>query len=96
MRCAASFRIIEFLVWRRLLYVDDFATAKDARLEGHGKRMLAWLAKRAAGSFNSTPGCRGTMLIGSTSGRHKDLQLPFLEGAKERLATGILFERGSG
>ncbi len=46
-RCAAGFRIVEFLAWGRFLYVDDFVTAEDARSEGHGKQMLDWLASLA-------------------------------------------------
>ncbi|CAA9438992.1 MAG: Histone acetyltransferase HPA2 and related acetyltransferases [uncultured Rubrobacteraceae bacterium] len=35
-----GFRIVEFLAYGRFLYVDDLVTAKDARSEGHGERML--------------------------------------------------------
>ena len=43
-RCAAGFRIVEFLAYGKFLYVDDLVTAEDARSEGHGKLMLDWLA----------------------------------------------------
>jgi len=44
---AAGFKVVEFLMWGRLLYVDDLVTAEGARSKGHGKRMLDWLAQRA-------------------------------------------------
>jgi GNAT superfamily N-acetyltransferase len=53
-RCVAGFRIVEFLAYGKFLYVDDLVTAEDARSEGHGKRMLAWLAGVARGEGCST------------------------------------------
>ena len=43
-RCVAGYRVIEFLTYGKFLYVDDFVTAEDTRSEGHGRRMLDWLA----------------------------------------------------
>jgi GNAT superfamily N-acetyltransferase len=43
----AGFRVVEFLMWGRLLYVDDLVTAEGARSKGYGKMMLDWLAERA-------------------------------------------------
>ncbi len=43
-RCVAGFRIVEFLAYGRFLYVDDLVTAGDTRSEGHGERVLDWLA----------------------------------------------------
>jgi hypothetical protein len=81
-RCAAGFRIVEFLAWGRFLYVDDFVTTEDARsLRAASTRLRGTEAR-----------CPQVLL----SGRDEDLQLSLLEGAVERLAPGILLERGSG
>ncbi len=43
----AGFRILEFLAWGVVLYIDDLATLPGAQRKGHGGRMLAWLAAHA-------------------------------------------------
>ncbi len=75
-RCAAGFRIVEFLAWGRFLYVDDFVTAEDARSEGHGKRMLDWLARLAR-----EEGC-GQLQLDSGVQRHDAHRFYFREGMK--------------
>ena len=41
----AGFRIIENLSVGRVLYVDDLVTDEARRSEGHGRRLLDWLAR---------------------------------------------------
>lgn len=46
-RAYAGWRVQEFLVYRRFLYVDDLVTDADARSRGHGKALLDWLKAQA-------------------------------------------------
>lgn len=39
----AGYRMLQFLAWGRVLYVDDLVTAADARSGGHGRALLDWL-----------------------------------------------------
>ncbi len=75
-RCAAGFRIVEFLAWGRFLYVDDFVTTEDARSQGQGKRMLDWLA-----SLAREEGC-GQLQLDSGVQRHDAHRFYFREGMK--------------
>jgi GNAT superfamily N-acetyltransferase len=43
----AGFRINEFLIWEKHLYVDDFVTAEAHRGQGHADRLFAWLEEEA-------------------------------------------------
>ena len=47
----AGFRIVEFLAWGKILYLDDLSTAEPARGQGHATRLLDRLEEiaRAAG-----------------------------------------------
>ncbi len=76
MRCAAGFRIVEFLAWGRFLYVDDLVTAENSRSEGQGKRMLDWLA-----SLAREEGC-GQLQLDSGVQRHDAHRFYFREGMK--------------
>ena len=64
-RCVAGFRIVEFLACGKFLYVDDLVTAEDARSEGHGERVLDWLAGVAR-----EEGC-GSLQLDSGVQRHE-------------------------
>lgn len=44
---AAGFRTGHNLSWGHYLYVDDLATAPDARRQGHAGAVLAWLEAEA-------------------------------------------------
>lgn len=46
-RAYAGWRVQEFLVHGRFLYVDDLVTDADARSRGHGKALLDWLKAEA-------------------------------------------------
>lgn len=46
-QAVAGFRLLENLAWGRFLYVDDLVTHQDARSQGHGKTLLAWLTGHA-------------------------------------------------
>ena len=46
-RAYAGWRVQEFLVYGRFLYVDDLITDEAARSRGHGKRLLDWLKDEA-------------------------------------------------
>lgn len=43
----AGFRLLEFLAWGRVLYVDDFVTHPDCTGRGHGSVVLDWVIERA-------------------------------------------------
>lgn len=44
---AAGFRLAEFLAWGKVLYIDDLTTLPQARGEGAGGTLLAWLEEHA-------------------------------------------------
>lgn len=44
---AAGFRILEFLAWGKVLYVDDLITDPAQRGRGFGGRLLDWLIAHA-------------------------------------------------
>jgi GNAT superfamily N-acetyltransferase len=75
-RCVTGYRIVEFLAYGKFLYVDDFVTAEDARSEGHGGRMLDWLAvvAREEGA--------GSLQLDSGVQRHEAHRFYFREGMK--------------
>ena len=75
-RCVGGFRVVEFLVPGKFLYVDDFVTAESARSEGHGKRMLDWLVGVAR-----EEGC-GQIQLDSGVQRHEAHSFYFREGMK--------------
>jgi GNAT superfamily N-acetyltransferase len=43
----AGFRTGHNLAWGHYLYVDDLSTLPEARRDGHGRRLLDWLAVEA-------------------------------------------------
>lgn len=43
----AGFRILEFLAWGKVLYIDDLITDSKARGKGHGGKILQWLIEEA-------------------------------------------------
>lgn len=45
--CVAGMRVLDNLAGGRILYVDDLVTDADARSQGHGKTLFAWLVERA-------------------------------------------------
>ncbi len=73
-RCVAGFRIVEFLAYGKFLYVDDLVTAEDARSEGHGERVLDWLAGVAR-----EEGC-GSLQLDSGVQRHEAHRFYFRKG----------------
>ena len=75
-RCVAGFRIQEYLYSGRHLYVDDLITAEDARSEGHGQRMLGWLAYIA-----QEESCESLQLDSGVQ-RHEAHKFYFREGMK--------------
>lgn len=44
---AAGFRIVEFLAWGKIMYIDDLTTLPEARGRGHAGRLLDWLDSHA-------------------------------------------------
>src|SRR4051812_23537455 len=75
-RCVAGYRIVEFLAYGKFLYVDDLVSAEDTRSEGHGKRMLDWLAGVAR-----EEGCESLHLDSGVQ-RHRAHRFYFREGMK--------------
>ncbi|MCW5581967.1 MAG: GNAT family N-acetyltransferase [Luteimonas sp.] len=63
-RAYAGWRVQEFLVRGRHLYVDDLVTDADARSRGHGKALLDWLKAEAR-----RQGCRTLQLDSGTQRR---------------------------
>lgn len=43
----AGFRILEFLAWGKVLYIDDLITNSEKRKNGHGGKLLKWIIERA-------------------------------------------------
>ena len=43
----AGFRILEFLAWGKVLYIDDLITDIEGRRKGHGGKLLKWLIAQA-------------------------------------------------
>ena len=39
----AGFRILEFLAWGSVLYIDDLVTVPSEKRKGYGGRLLTWL-----------------------------------------------------
>ena len=46
-RSAAGFRLLEFLAWRRVLYIDDLTTLPTDRSKGYAGQLLDWLIRHA-------------------------------------------------
>ena len=46
-QACAGFRFLEFLVWGKVLYIDDLITDKDARRKGYGSTLLKYLIEQA-------------------------------------------------
>lgn len=46
-KSVAGFRIMHFLAWGRVLYVDDLITRPEARGTGFGTHLLKWLMGEA-------------------------------------------------
>jgi GNAT superfamily N-acetyltransferase len=44
---AAGYRLLEFLAWGRVLYVDDLATLQEKQGSGYGGALVDWLIKQA-------------------------------------------------
>lgn len=44
---AAGFRIVEFLAWGKVLYIDDLTTLPEARGKGFAGALLDWLVAHA-------------------------------------------------
>jgi len=44
---AAGFRILEFLAWGRVVYVDDLITLPEQRGSGYGGALMDWLIGHA-------------------------------------------------
>lgn len=63
-RAYAGWRVQEFLVRGRHLYVDDLVTDANARSRGHGKVLLDWLKAEAR-----RQGCRTLQLDSGTQRR---------------------------
>lgn len=41
--CASGFRILEFLAWGKILYIDDLTTLPEHRGNGYAGKILDWL-----------------------------------------------------
>ena len=46
-RSIAGFRVLEFLAWGKVLYVDDLVTLPDQTGKGYGGALLDWLIGQA-------------------------------------------------
>ena len=46
-KSAAGYRLAEFTAWGRIVYIDDLTTLPEYRLQGHGGRLLDWIAAYA-------------------------------------------------
>jgi GNAT superfamily N-acetyltransferase len=46
-KALAGFRILTFLAWGKVLYIDDLITDSEARKKGYGGKLLKWLIDQA-------------------------------------------------
>lgn len=46
-KAVAGFRLLEFLAWGKVLYIDDLITDSNARKNGHGSKLVKWLIEYA-------------------------------------------------
>jgi GNAT superfamily N-acetyltransferase len=46
-KALAGFRVLTFLAWGRVLYIDDLVTVSEARKKGYGKKILQWVFEQA-------------------------------------------------
>lgn len=46
-KSAAGYRVMHYLAWGRVLYIDDMITLPEARGIGFGTHLLKWLKKEA-------------------------------------------------
>jgi GNAT superfamily N-acetyltransferase len=42
-----GFRILTFLAWGKMLYIDDLITSSAARRKGYGGQLLKWVIEQA-------------------------------------------------
>ncbi len=47
LKSLAGFRILEFLAWGKVLYIDDLITDSEARGKGYGGTLLQWVIDQA-------------------------------------------------
>jgi GNAT superfamily N-acetyltransferase len=46
-QAAGGFRILQFLAWGKVLYIDDLVTGSEARRKGYGGKILQWVIEQA-------------------------------------------------
>jgi GNAT superfamily N-acetyltransferase len=46
-KALAGYRILEFLAWGKVLYIDDLITDSEARQKGYGGKILKWVIEQA-------------------------------------------------
>ncbi len=49
-RAVTGFRILEFLAWGKVLYIDDLVSDAARRRNGCGTKLLKWVINRAKGA----------------------------------------------
>lgn len=45
-KCVAGYRLVEYLAWGKVLYIDDLITLPGGRQQGYGGRVLDWLIEQ--------------------------------------------------
>lgn len=75
-RCAAGYRVCEFLAYGKILYVDDLVTDEAARSRDFGAKMIRWLSEEARKN-----GC-GQLQLDSGVQRHGAHRFYFRENMK--------------
>jgi GNAT superfamily N-acetyltransferase len=46
-QAVGGFRILEFLAWGKVLYIDDLVTGSEVRRKGCGGKILKWVIEQA-------------------------------------------------
>jgi GNAT superfamily N-acetyltransferase len=95
---AAGYRILDFLAWGRVLYVDDLVTLPQFRGRGHGGALLDWMIAEAGEA-----GC-DALHLDSGHGRHDAHRMYLNKGMRigshhfslELAKGGALKEEGKG
>src|SRR5690348_2799671 len=50
-RAVTGYRILEFLAWGKVLYIDDLVSDEGTRRNGYGGKLLQWVIEQGRGAL---------------------------------------------
>lgn len=56
-KSVAGFRLVEFLAWGKIVYIDDLATLSSSRGKGYADQLMDWVI-----DYAKAQGCKGVHL----------------------------------